>query len=255
VRTDPALWACRLGGALLPTASVRLSTTDRVADLPGYDEGAWWVQDAAAALPARLFGDVAGRQVADLCAAPGGKTAELAAAGAGVTAVDISEARLSRLAANLARLRLGAKLETADVRQWQPGRRFDAVLLDAPCTATGTIRRHPDIPWLKRPEDVTALAAVQSDMLDAAAPLVAPGGMLVFSTCSLEPEEGEQHVAPFLARHPDFAPLSIGADEVGGLAHLINADGWLRTLPCHGFGPEIASVGMDGFFAARFRRS
>ena len=160
------------------------------------------MQDAAAALPARLLGDVKGRSVADLCAAPGGKTAELAAAGAEVTAVDISASRLKRVDENLRRLGLTARVETADILKWAPGEKFDAVLLDAPCSATGTIRRHPDIPWLKQPQDIATLAALQSRMLDRAAELVKPGGTLVYCTCSLEPEEGEAQVAPFLERHP-----------------------------------------------------
>ncbi len=253
-KAEPAVWAERLGGVLLPTGTIRLADAGRVPDLPGYEEGAWWVQDAAAALPVRLLGDVAGKAVADLCAAPGGKTAALAAAGADVTAVDISERRLKRVAANLLRLRLAARLEAADVLAWEPGRTFDSVLLDAPCTATGTIRRHPDIAWLKRPEDVSALAALQAGMLDRAAALVAPGGLLVFCTCSLEPEEGEAHVAPFLARHADFAAVPIDAAEIAGLAHLVTPAGALRTLPCHDFGPAAAAHGMDGFYAVRFRR-
>jgi 16S rRNA (cytosine967-C5)-methyltransferase len=254
VKADPGYWADRLGGVLLPTGTIRLADAGRVPELPGYAEGAWWVQDAAAALPARLLGDVAGKTVADLCAAPGGKTAELAAAGAIVTAVDISESRLRRLGANLERLGLTAQLEAADLLAWTPDRRFDAVLLDAPCTATGTIRRHPDILWLKRPEDVQALADLQAKMLDCAAALVAAGGLLVFCTCSLEPEEGEAQVTPFLERHPEFTRVPIGADELAGLAHLVTPAGMLRTLPCHDFGAGPAFYGMDGFFAARFRR-
>jgi 16S rRNA (cytosine967-C5)-methyltransferase len=255
VKAEPVYWAERLGGVLLPTGTIRLADAGRVSELPGYAEGAWWVQDAAAALPARLLGDVAGKYVVDLCAAPGGKTAELAAAGAIVTAVDISASRLRRLAANLERLGLTARLEPVDLLAWSPDRRFDGVLLDAPCTATGTIRRHPDILWLKRPNDVPVLADLQAKMLDRAAALVAPAGLLVFCTCSLEPEEGEAQVAPFLARHPEFSLIPIGADELAGLTHLVTPAGMLRTLPCHGFGPTPAFQGMDGFFAARFRRA
>lgn len=254
VKADSAAWATTLGGTLLPTGSVRIEAGGRVATLPGYDEGAWWVQDAAAALPAQLLGDVAGRRVADLCAAPGGKTAALAAAGAAVTAVDVSAGRLKRLSANLERLGLAAELVAADVLAWRPEAPFDAVLLDAPCTATGTIRRHPDIPWLKRPEDIATLSALQARMLDHAVSLVNPGGLLVFCTCSLEPEEGEAQVAPVLARHPELSLIPIDPAEIGGLAHLVSDAGTLRTLPCHGFGEGIAERGMDGFFAARFRR-
>ena len=254
VKSDAALWAERLSGALLPTGTVRLAGTHRVAELPGYDEGAWWVQDAAAALPARLLGDVAGKTVADLCASPGGKTAELAASGAAVTAVDISESRVRRLAENLRRLDLQARLVAADVLDWQPAETFDAVLLDAPCTATGTIRRHPDIQWLKTPEDVATLAALQAKMLDSAAPLVRSGGRLVFATCSLQPEEGEAQVAPFLARHSDFALEPIEPAELAGLSELLTPSGTLRTLPFHRFGSDPIFAGMDGFFAARFKR-
>jgi 16S rRNA (cytosine967-C5)-methyltransferase len=254
VKRDPRLWAEQLGGILLPTGTVRLEDPPRVTELPGYDAGEWWVQDAAAALPARLLGDVAGLAVADLCAAPGGKTAALAAAGAQVTAVDLSPARVARLKANLRRLDLDAAVETADVLRWNPRRQFDAVLLDAPCTATGTIRRHPDIQWLKQPKDVAVLAALQARMLDAAAALVRPGGRLVFATCSLQPEEGEMHVAPFLARHPQFALVAVDPAELASPPALVTPEGALRTLPCHAFGSGRGLAGMDGFFAARFER-
>jgi 16S rRNA (cytosine967-C5)-methyltransferase len=255
VKENAPLWAERLGGTPLPTGTVRLPSTHRVPDLAGFAEGAWWVQDAAASLPVRLLGDVNGLNVADLCAAPGGKTAQLAAAGAVVTAVDISESRLKRLRQNLDRLRLGARLRAADILDWQPNELFDAVLIDAPCTATGTIRRHPDIPWTKRPHDVATLAAVQEKLFDRAAEFVKPGGVLVISTCSLEPEEGIEHVPSLLHRHADFALLPVRAEEVAGLSHLLTLEGYLRTLPCHSFGAEQGMQGMDGFFAARFRRT
>jgi len=251
-RGDPAGLAAALGARLLPTGSLRLAAPGAVSLLPGYEEGAWWVQDAAAALPARLFGDVAGRRVADLCAAPGGKTMQLAAMGARVTAVERAPGRLKRLARNLARTRLQADLVASDVFDFAPDAPFDAVLLDAPCTATGTIRRHPDVQWAKREPEVAAAADLQRRMLQKAADLVAPGGRLVFCTCSLEPEEGEAQVAPFLAARPDFMREPIRAEEVAGLGHLLTPGGFLRTLPCHGFGEGAA--GMDGFFAARFRR-
>ncbi|MGH6923721.1 MAG: RsmB/NOP family class I SAM-dependent RNA methyltransferase [Propylenella sp.] len=254
-KAEPELWAKQLGGALLPTGTIRLSETQRVFELPGYEEGAWWVQDAAAALIAKLLGDVAGKRVADLCAAPGGKTAALAVADAQVTAVDISRNRLKRLAANLNRLKLEARLECADVLAWQPDAPFEAVLLDAPCTATGTIRRHPDIAWLKTPEDLAKLSALQAKLLDRAAALVRQGGVLVFCTCSLEPEEGEAQIAPFLRHHSDFSLLPIEPTELAGLTQLITPPGYLRTLPCHGFGEGTAMHGMDGFFAARFSRN
>jgi 16S rRNA (cytosine967-C5)-methyltransferase len=255
VKGDAADWAEKLGGTKLPTGGIRLSGTDSVAELLGYCEGAWWVQDAAAALPAKLLGDVAGKKVADLCAAPGGKTAELAAAGAIVTALDISTSRLKRLGENLDRLGLEARLTQADLLAWEPGEQFEAVLLDAPCTATGTIRRHPDIPWLKRPQDIDTLSTLQGRMLDRAAKLVSPGGLLVYATCSLEPEEGVAQVAPFLLRHPEFTLRPIDAAELMWLGHLLSPDRMLRTLPCQSFGDEAVMQGMDGFFAARFRRA
>lgn len=256
---DAPMWAEKLGGAVLETGTIRLAAGGRIEDRPGYAEGAWWVQDAAARLPAALLAkDLTGKSIADLCAAPGGKTAELAAAGASVTAVDVSAARLQRIDENLKRLGLTAELVEHDVTTWQPGRTFDAVLLDAPCTATGTIRRHPDIFHLKRSTDVEKLAALQKRLLDAAASLVAPGGTLVFCTCSLEKPEGPNLIESFLARHPEFARRGIEAGEAGITADWITRLGDLRTLPCHTpTGPEIAGkfgTGMDGFFAARLVR-
>jgi 16S rRNA (cytosine967-C5)-methyltransferase len=227
----------RLGGALLPTDRCGSPRT-AASRTPGFAEGAWWVQDAAAALVVRLAGDVAGRSVADLCAAPGGKTAQLAAAGAQVTAVDVSASRLARLRENLTRQHLQAEVVEADAATWSPGRTFDVVILDAPCSATGTIRRHPDILCLKRSEDIARMAELQQTMLTNAAGLVAPGGLLVYATCSLEPEEGER-VAAFLAAQSRFErqaidPVSLGADPAW-----FTAAGELRTLPFH-------LSGMDG---------
>ena len=224
-----------------------------VTALPGFAEGAWWVQDAAAALPARLFGDVDGLRVADLCAAPGGKTAQLAAAGARVTAVDRAPARLERLRENLTRLSLTAELVCADVDEWQ-AEPFDAVLLDAPCSSTGTIRRHPDVPWLKQPADIAKLAALQRRLLERAVALTKPGGTLVYCTCSLEPEEGEDIVAGLLAREPGVRRAPIAASEVFGLGEFVTEDGDLRTLPCHFPDPDSRLAGVDGFYAARLIR-
>lgn len=250
-----AHWAEKLGGVALATGSIRLAPGGRVDEKEGYAAGAWWVQDAAAALPAKLFGgDLEGLAIADLCAAPGGKTAQLAARGAKVTAIDSSAERLKRVAENLARLGLTADIVTADASQWQPGRTFDAVLLDAPCTSTGTIRRHPDILHLKRPGDLAKLAATQTKLLAAAAPLVAPGGRLVYCTCSLEPEEGPAQIEAFLARHPEFARQPITAGEAGIAAEWITADGDLRTLPFHTPAGDPERRGMDGFYAARLVR-
>lgn len=255
VKSDAAGWAERLGGTELPTGSVRVASHGRIDELAGFAEGAWWVQDAAAALPARMLGRVAGASVADVCAAPGGKTAQLAAAGARVTAVDASEARLGRLKENLGRLGLEAETVAADAAAWNAGRTFDAVLLDAPCTATGTIRRHPDILHLKRETDVAALAAIQSKLLEHSASLVRPGGLLVYCTCSLEREEGAEQVRRFLAANAQFERVPIDASETGGLADLVSGEGDLRSLPFHlDMGRDELS-GIDGFFAARLKRT
>jgi 16S rRNA (cytosine967-C5)-methyltransferase len=255
VKADSETWAERLGGFTLPTGSVRLEAGGRIEEMPGFAEGAWWVQDAAAALPARLIGPAAGLSVADLCAAPGGKTAELAAAGATVTAVDLSAGRLARLRANLERLKLGAELVEADAVTWAPGRTYDAVLLDAPCTATGTIRRHPDILRLKRPGDAAALAALQTQLLENAVRLVKPGGTLIYCTCSLEPEEGPQQIAALLARDSRFARSAIEPGECGIAPEWITPDGDLRTLPFHLPHEQKELSGMDGFYAARLIRT
>lgn len=250
VKSDAQGWADKLGGRLLPTGTVRAAASGPIPQLAGYDEGAWWVQDAAAALPARLLGDVRGRAVADLCAAPGGKTAQLAAAGATVTAVDRSGGRLNRLRQNLSRLQLDAEVIAADATEWQGGP-FDAILLDAPCSSTGTIRRHPDIPWLKSEADLAKLTALQARLLDHAATLLKPGGTLVYCTCSLEREEGEDPVTAFLARQTGLRLDPVRAEEIGGQAEFLTARGELRTLPCHWSGPEPRMGGLDGFYAAR----
>jgi 16S rRNA (cytosine967-C5)-methyltransferase len=232
-KADAAAWRERLGAALLPTGSLRLPLDGPVESLAGFAEGAWWVQDAAAALPVRLLGDVRGKRVIELCAAPGGKTAQLAAAGAEVIAVDRSAPRLERLHRNLTRLGLNATIVVADATLWQPDRPADSVLVDAPCSATGTIRRHPDVPWLKRPEDVAKLAALQSRLLQGALSMTKPDGLIVFCTCSLQPEEGPAHIDALLRRDASVERLPIQPVEVGGLNSLIDANGDLRTLPCH----------------------
>ena len=254
VRSDPAGWAERLGATQLPTGSLRFVPSGPVDRMDGFEEGAWWVQDAAAALPARLLGDVAGKRVADLCAAPGGKTAQLAAAGAHVTAVDLSAARLTRLEENLSRLGLGAEIVAADLTEWTPDAPFDAILLDAPCSATGTIRRHPDLPWRRSGAEIESLAALQAQMLRRAIPWLKPGGEIVYCTCSLEPEEGEAQTQRLLEETDGLERRPIEAAEIGGLSDLITADGDLRTLPCHLAAPEPRLSGLDGFFAARLRR-
>jgi len=224
--------------------------------LPGFAEGQWWVQDAAAALPARLFGDVNGKSIADLCAAPGGKTAQLAYAGAHVTAIDRSPARVARLRENLARLSLQAETVVADAVEWAgPAEAFDGILIDAPCTSTGTIRRHPDVAWLRQESDIAALAALQQRLLRKSMSLLKPGGTLIYCTCSLEPEEGEQAVAALLAAEPALRRVPIEASEVAGLDEILNRDGDLRTLPCHLPNADPKLGGLDGFFAARLVKS
>jgi 16S rRNA (cytosine967-C5)-methyltransferase len=255
VKSDAEAWAARLNGRVLPTGTVRMIAHGPVTALSGFADGEWWVQDAAASLPARLFGNVAGLRVADLCAAPGGKTAQLAAAGARVTAVDRAPARLERLKQNLARLALSADLVCADVTTWTPERAdFDAVLLDAPCTATGTIRRHPDVPWLKRESDVAGLARAQARLVERALTLTRSGGTLIYCTCSLEPEENEDVIAALLAREPSAERLPIATTGLFGHAEFINIAGDLRTLPCHLPDADPRWAGVDGFYAARFRK-
>jgi 16S rRNA (cytosine967-C5)-methyltransferase len=253
VKNDAQHWAKRIGGHVLPTGTVRAAVHGRISELPGYAEGAWWVQDAAAAMPARLFGDVRGKRVADLCAAPGGKTAQLAAAGANVVAVDRAPARLDRLGKNLARLQLRAEIVCADVMEWEAAP-FDAVLLDAPCSSTGTIRRHPDIPWIKRPSDIDALAALQLRMIRQATHLVRPRGLLVYCVCSLEPEEGENIVRSTLAENASLQRLPLLANELNMPVDWLTPEGELRTLPHQWADPKAEIAGLDGFFAARLQR-
>lgn len=258
VKSDPEDWAQRLEGTVLATGTVRLNASGRVDALDGYADGAWWIQDVAATLPARLFGSVEGLRIADLCAAPGGKTAQLAAAGASVTAVDISESRLATLTANLQRLGLDAQTVCADIRSWQPdtapGTAFDGILLDAPCSATGTIRRHPDILHLKSPDDVASLSRLQAEFLDHVATLLRPGATLIYCTCSLQPEEGPLQIDRLLAARPELMRRAIAAEEVAGLEHLITEAGDLRTLPCLAAGDAATAAGMDGFYACRLVR-
>jgi len=254
VKSDPAGWAERLGGAVLPTGSVRLETHAQITELDGYADGEWWVQDAAAALPARLLSLSPDDRAIDICAAPGGKCAQLALAGAAVSALDRSAQRLKRLAANLARLRLPAELVVADALSFDAPP-FDAALLDAPCTATGTIRRHPDVAWTKRPGNIVSLVKVQAALLDRAVSLVRPGGAIVYCTCSLEPEEGEGQIAALLRRNPDVRRVPVDPSEIGGLTECVTPLGDVRTLPCHLPAATPRQSGLDGFFAARLRRN
>jgi 16S rRNA (cytosine967-C5)-methyltransferase len=248
---DPAdgAMATELEADPLGEGSLRLVRRGDVATWPGYDEGRWWVQDRAAALPARLLHARPGETALDLCAAPGGKTLQLAAAGAVVTALDQSAGRLRRVTSGLARTGLAAETHVVDAGAWSDARTFDAVLLDAPCTATGTFRRHPDVLWNARPGDIPALVQVQARLLASAAGRVKPGGRLVYSVCSLEPEEGEAQVRGFLAAHPEFALDPIAAEEAGAPPASLAPEGWLRILPHH------AEGGLDGFFIARLRRT
>ena len=231
-------------GDLLPTGSLRLADRGQVSALPGYAAGGWWVQDAAAAMAVPMLGDVKGLRVLDLCAAPGGKTMQLAAAGADVTALDISGPRMARVAENLARTGLTATCITADALAWQPDQPFDAILLDAPCSATGTIRRHPDLPFVKDGSEIAGLVALQTALLDRALGWLKPGGRLVFVTCSLLPDEGEAQLTAALARHPG---LAVERPTLPGLSpDWITPDGGLRLRPDY----WSDKGGMDGFFMA-----
>ena len=247
---DTALWAARLNAERLPTGTLRRDGGGLINELPGFQEGAWWVQGAAASLPVRLLGDVKNKHVIDLCAAPGGKTAQLAQAGAKVTAVDRSEKRLALLQKNMTRLNLDINYITADAALWRPDNSASAVLLDAPCSATGTICRHPDVVHLKSPADVAKLAEVQKRLLDAAVNMVRPGGLIVFCVCSLEPEEGPEQALALQASSAAIMHVPILPEEVGENKDFISKTGDLRTLPCH----LREQGGIEGFFAARFRR-
>jgi 16S rRNA (cytosine967-C5)-methyltransferase len=256
VKSDAPQWASRLHGEILPTGTVRTLLQGSVTMLPGFAEGQWWVQDAAAALPVRLFGDIKDKRVADLCAAPGGKTAQLALAGAHVTAVDRSPARVARLRDNLTRLALQAETVVADAAEWPAeAASFDGILVDAPCTSTGTIRRHPDVAWLRQEGDIAALTALQKRLLHKATNLLKPGGTLVYCTCSLEPEEGEHAIAALLASESGLRRVPVETSEVAGLDGIITADGDLRTLPSHLPNADPRLGGLDGFYAARLVKS
>ncbi|ANM12826.1 MULTISPECIES: RsmB/NOP family class I SAM-dependent RNA methyltransferase [unclassified Rhizobium] len=255
VKSDAEGWAKRLNGVVLPTGGVRLAAFDGgIPSLEGFDEGAWWVQDAAASIPAKLFGDLSGKRAADLCAAPGGKTAQLILAGGTVTALDQSQSRLRRLRSNLDRLGLEAETIAADLTAFEPAERFDAILLDAPCSSTGTTRRHPDVLWTKGPEDIGRLAALQERLLRHALTLLKPDGTLVFSNCSLDPAEGEEVVARVLADTDGIERVQIDAGDWSGLEAAITPLGEFRTLPTMLKMPAGIASGLDGFYAAVLRR-
>ena len=242
-------WAGQLEAEVLPTGTLRRTGGGHIAELPGFTEGAWWVQDAAATLPVRLMGDIAGKRVADLCAAPGGKTMQLCAAGAQVTAVDISARRMVRVGENLARAGLAAELVTADASKWTAGEKFDAILLDAPCTGTGTLRRHPDIAWLKDEEDVGRLTLAQDRLLLHAVEQLKPGGTLVYAVCSLQEDEGPARIDALLGREPRLRRVPVQPAELPGLETAITKEGDVRTLPS--MWPERG--GLDGFYVARLK--
>jgi 16S rRNA (cytosine967-C5)-methyltransferase len=252
-KDNPAHWAAVLAGELLPTGSIRLDLAGQpLPELPGFNSGDWWVQDAASALPVKIMGNIKGLHVLDLCAAPGGKTAQLATAGAIVTAVDDSVSRLARLRENLARLNLNVSVILSDVLSLPVDTLYDAIVLDAPCSATGTIRRHPDLVYLKTPRQLASLVELQDRMLTHAAALLKPGGQLVYCNCSLSPQEGERQVFKFLRSHADFTLSAIRAEELGGQSQLVTQAGLLRCLPSMSLGN---STGLDGFFAARMLRN
>ena len=246
---DPQEWAERLSAHALPTGSLRLTGRGQVSDLAGFDDGAWWVQDAAAALAVKLLAPQDGERVLDLCAAPGGKTLQIAASGALVTALDISSPRMERVRSNLTRCGLKAETVVADALNWEPAAAFDAILLDAPCSATGTIRRHPDLPHVKDPAGLKSLIALQADLLDRALGWLAPGGRLVFCTCSLLPDEGEAQIRAALSRHPDLTVLPVDLPGVDPAWH--SPEGGLRLRP--DYWPDQG--GMDGFYIAAVQGS
>ncbi len=255
VKSDAAGWAERLNGVVLPTGGVRLAAFEgSIPSLAGFEDGEWWVQDAAACIPAKLFGDLTGKRVADLCAAPGGKTAQLILAGGRVTAIDQSENRLKRLRSNLERLGLEAETIAVDLTKFEPSERFDAILLDAPCSSTGTTRRHPDVLWTKGAEDITKLAALQERLLRHAVTLLNPGGLLVFSNCSLDPQEGEEVVARVLEDVNGVERVPIDAGKWPDMRQAITPAGEFRTLPTMLDMPDGFASGLDGFYAAVLRR-
>lgn len=248
---DAAALADAVDGEILPGGTLRTGRRGDLAGWPGFEDGVWWVQDAAAALPVRLLAPRAGETVVDFCAAPGGKTLQLAAAGAAVVALDRSDKRLDRLRANLARTGLSAEVVAVPAEDWDDPRVFDAVLLDAPCTATGTFRRNPEVLRATKPADVAKLADVQHRLLDAAAERVKPGGRLVYCVCSLEREEGETQIIAFLRRNPAFRTVAAVPSEIGAPDEALTPEGWLRVLPSM----WAEKGGLDGFFIARLDRA
>ena len=246
VKSNPQDWAEKLGGVVLPMGSVRIRNAKNITLLQGFADGGWWVQDMAATIPARLLGDVQDKRVIDLCAAPGGKTAQLITAGARVSAVDRSKERIAMLKTNVHRLKLQAEYVTTDASSWLPSFAPDAILLDAPCSATGTLRRHPDVAWHRKPEDIARLVETQAKLLQHAFGILPVGGMLVYSTCSLQPEEGEEQITKLLAEQKNAMLVPVKPETLGGMSECITARGEVRTLPFH----LDELDGMDGFYAA-----
>ena len=246
VKSDQAHWAQELGGTVLPTGSIRLHNAKNITHLIGFLEGDWWVQDVAASIPALLFGDLKDKVILDICAAPGGKTSQLAAKGAKVVAIDKSNHRISTLKTNLNRLKLQAECITTDAATYIPTSPPDAILLDAPCSATGTMRRHPDVAWHRKPEDIKRLAETQNKLLNHALNILKSGGMLVYAVCSMQPEEGEEQITRILAERNDVSLVAVDPALIGGMKECITQRGEIRTLPFH-----LAELGgMDGFYAA-----
>ena len=252
VKDVPDLWAKKLDGRVIGPQTVRRAAGagGPIEALPGFEQGAWWVQDLAATLPTRLLGPLKGRHVIDLCAAPGGKTAQLAAAGARVTSIEASEKRAERLRENLQRLKLEAEVIVADALEWRAPEPAVLVLLDAPCTATGTIRRHPDIAWQKTPDDVLRMLELQEKLIRTSIDMLVPGGILVYAVCSLQPEEGEGLIDRILKAGLPLTRVPIAEEELSGLPVEVTGRGEVRTLPCH----LADQGGMDGFFVARLQR-
>ena len=252
--SSPEDWANMLEANVLPGGSLRKNSAGKITELEGFNEGKWWVQDVAASLPARLFGNLTNRNIIDLCAAPGGKTAQLASAGANVIAIDISSERLRLVQQNMNRLGLSIKTVCADARKYKPPKPVDAVLLDAPCSATGTIRRHPDIPWLKKKEDLIKTSLLQKELLNSGISMLVSGGILVYAVCSLQPEEGKELIESFIQEKSNIVRSSININELPDLGKLsekiISPCGDIRTLPCHFY----KNGGMDGFYIARLQK-
>jgi 16S rRNA (cytosine967-C5)-methyltransferase len=244
VKENPEKWAKLLDAEILGIGTLRRLPTSDVTSLPGFSEGEWWIQDVAATVPTSLFGDIKDKTILDSCAAPGGKTAQLAAAGAHVIALDRSKSRMKRLSENMDRLHLNADLIVAEAENYSPDKTLNGILLDAPCSSTGTLRRHPDVAYLKSQADVDKLRVLQVRLLDAASKQLLPGGTLVYSVCSLQAEEGEDQIESLLHRDASLERLPVKEDEIGGLKELINKNGDIRCLPYY-------LGGMDGFFAAR----